>query len=58
MPLTTIAQAIQKIEMLRKHRRTNWTAEQGQERFYERPGTFFATVEQTADIAISLCKQF
>ena len=49
VPLTAIAQAIQEIEVLRKHRRTNRTAEQGgSNRFYEHPGyeaTFLATLE-------------
>ena len=62
VPLTAIAQAIQEIEVstdARTGRRSK--AGSGSNRFYERPGyeaTFLATLEQTADIAISLCKQF
>ena len=41
VPLMAIAEALQAIEILRKHRRTNQTAAQGRERdqsYYERPG--------------------
>ena len=62
VPLTAIAQAIQKryictdAQTGQRHK-----AESGSNRFYEHPGyeaTFLATLEQRADIAISLCKQF
>ena len=67
VPLTTITQAIQEIEVLHKHRRTNWTVAQGRQaeaivlRLYEHPeyeATFVATLEQRAEIAISLCRRF
>ena len=54
MPLTAIAKAIQEIEVLRKHRRTNQTwckAESGSNRYYKCPGyegTFLATLEKRA----------
>ena len=65
VPLTAIAQATQEIEALRMHRCTTWTAAQGQEwkelfltNVLGMRLLFFATLEQRAEIAISLCKQF
>ena len=63
-PLTAIAQAIQEIEVLLKHRRTNWTVVEGRERkqsFLQMSwvwGYLLPTLEQRAVIAISLCRQF
>ena len=66
VPSTAIAQTIQEIKVLRQHRQsaqTEWRhkAESGSNRFYERPGyeaTFLATLEERAEIAISLRRQF
>ena len=61
VPFTAITQAIQEIEVLRKHRLTKRKAKSGSNRFYERPGyeaTFTTTLKQSTEIAISLCRQF
>ena len=61
VPFTAITQTIQEIKVLRKDRCMNqwYKAKSGSNRFYECPGyeyTFLATLEQRAEIAISLCK--